>query len=354
LTVLSLVSRGSALADPARQVETLEAADLSRSPFGGDFGSALGAPLRPGEIGTLQLNLGKLCNMTCRHCHVDAGPDRTESQMSQETAEACIAFLDRTGAGTVDLTGGAPELAAPFRFLVDEAVARGKSVIDRCNLTVLLSPGQRGLPEWLAERGVELICSLPDWRMKGTDLQRGDGTFARSIEAMRLLNAAGYGAGDPRKRLTLISNPTGAFVPASQCAMEREWKASLERDHGVRFDRLLVLTNMPISRTLDELEGTGSLATYLDLLVRSFSPATVCGLMCKTTLSVGWDGTLYDCDFNQMLGLSLRPGEGGLASLNVRTASPEDLGRRVIITGRHCFGCTAGAGSSCGGAITRG
>ncbi len=351
--LLSLKARGSPLASEERQVEVVAGVDLSAAPHGGDFGRALAAAgwgtLRPAAVEILQINLGKLCNMTCRHCHVDAGPDRTDAVMDRETVEACLAALDRTGAHTVDLTGGAPELSPSFRYLVDAAVLRGRHVIDRCNLTVLLSPPQRDLPEWLARRGVEIVASLPHWRRRGTDAQRGDGTFEKSLEVLRRLNAAGYGKGDPRRRLTLVSNPVGAFLPAHQAAMEREWKEGLNREHGVAFDRLLVLNNMPISRYLEWLSESGNLALYLELLVSSFNPATIAGLMCRNTLSISWDGRVFDCDFNQMLGLPSRSAEG--RPFHVRDLTPEALAARSIVTRRHCFGCTAGAGSSCGGAI---
>jgi radical SAM/Cys-rich protein len=349
----SLHARGLPLASPELQIAAVDAVDLSSAPHGGDFLRALGASgweaLRPGPVEIFQINLGKLCNMTCRHCHVDAGPDRTEEAMDRTTAEDCLRALDLTGAHTVDLTGGAPELNPNFRFLVEEAARRGKHVIDRCNLTILLVPGLRDLPAWLGERGVEVVCSLPHWRKRGTDAQRGDGTFEKSLEALRILNAAGYGAGDPRRRLTLVSNPVGAFLPANEAAMEREWKDALRREHGVHFDRLIALNNMPISRYLEWLESSGNLERYLRLLVESFNPGTLAGLMCRNTLSVGWDGRVYDCDFNQMLELPAVRAAGG--SFHVRDLDVGALSSRSIVTRRHCFGCTAGAGSSCGGAL---
>ena len=350
---LSLHARGAPLAAPEKQISTFESVDLSASPHGGDFARALASAgrdaLRPAAVEIFQINLGKLCNMTCRHCHVDAGPDRTDEMMDRATAEACLRALDRTAAHTVDLTGGAPELSPHFRFLVDEAAARGKHVIDRCNLTILLAGGMRDLPAWLAERGVEVVCSLPHWRKRGTDAQRGDGTYERSLQALHLLNEAGYGEGDPRRMLTLVSNPVGAFLPANQHAAEREWKDGLLREHGIAFDRLIFLNNMPISRYLEWLESSGNLASYLELLVSSFNPGTVDGLMCRNTLSIGWDGRVYDCDFNQMLGLPARAASGG--GFDVRDLDIAALAERRIVTRRHCFGCTAGAGSSCGGAL---
>jgi radical SAM/Cys-rich protein len=353
VTTLSLHARGAPLAAPERQIAAVESVDLSASAHGGDFGRALASSgrddLRPGPVEILQINLGKLCNMTCRHCHVDAGPDRTDEMMDRATADACLRALDALGAHTVDLTGGAPELNPNFRHLVDEAAARGKHVIDRCNLTILLTPGCRDLPGWLGARGVEVVCSLPHYRRRGTDAQRGDGTYEKSLQALRLLNEAGYGAGDPRRQLTLVSNPVGAFLPANQAAAEREWKEGLLREHGIAFDRLIFLNNMPIARYLEWLESSGNLASYLELLVASFNPGTLDGLMCRNTLSIGWDGRVYDCDFNQMLGLpALGSANGGF---HVRELAGADLSVRRIVTGRHCFGCTAGAGSSCGGAL---
>ena len=349
----SLRARGSTLAAPEAQLALLDGIDLAASAHAGDFSRALASagalPLRPARLEIFQVNLGKLCNMSCRHCHVDAGPDRTDAMMDRETVDACLRALDLTGAHTVDVTGGAPELNPHFRYLVDEAVKRGKHVLDRCNLTVLLVPSLRDLPEWLADRGVEIVASLPHPRKRGTDAQRGDGTFEKSLEVMRRLNALGYGSGHSDRTLTLVTNPVGAFLASSQTSMEREWKEALGREHGVTFDRLISLNDMPISRYLEWLESTGNLETYLKLLVDSFNPATVVGLMCRNTISVSWDGSLYDCDFNQMLELPALSAQGW--PLHVRDLDPDVLAAREIVTRRHCFGCTAGAGSSCGGAI---
>jgi len=348
----SLQSRRLPLAAPEEQMRVLGSVDLSR--FGGlvDFDKAVeasgGERLRAGDVKIFQINVGKLCNMACRHCHVDAGPDRWRESMDEATARACVRALDLTGAHTVDLTGGAPELNPHFRFLVEESVARGKHVIDRCNLTVLLLHRCRDLPEWLAERGVEVVCSLPHHRQRNTDAQRGDGTFAKSIEALRRLNNAGYGQGDPEKVLTLVVNPVGAVLAGNQCSMEAEWRSGLESNHGISFDRLIALNNMPISRFLEWLQSNGNLESYLELLVNSFNPATLSELMCRNTLSIGWDGAIYDCDFNQMLGLSSAV---PTAPMNIRNLDIDALAGRKIVTGRHCFGCTAGAGSSCGGAL---
>ena len=336
---MSLVSRGSPLASGAQQLRVLQRLDVS------DFK----ARIRPAALDIFQINVGKLCNMTCRHCHVDAGPDRTAEMMSRETVDLCLAALDRTAATTVDITGGAPELNPHFRYLVDECVARGKRVIDRCNLTILLTGPCRDLPGWFAQRGVEVVCSLPHYRKRNTDLQRGDGTFEKSIVALQRLNAVGYGKGDPRRRLVLVHNPAGAFLAGDQSSMEKDWKEGLAANHGVTFDALIALNNMPISRFLEWLEAAGNLQAYMELLVNSYNPATVAGLMCRNTISVGWDGRLYDCDFNQMLELNAVDACGG--ALHVRDFDPARLRERSIVTGRHCFGCTAGAGSSCGGAV---
>ncbi|WP_448601648.1 arsenosugar biosynthesis radical SAM (seleno)protein ArsS [Thermoleptolyngbya sp.] len=346
----SLLRRRSPLADPQQQLQTLDALPLAGDRA--DFATRLrqhGWPsLQPATLEIFQINVGKLCNMTCRHCHVDAGPDRSE-MMSRDTIEACLRALDQTTAHTVDITGGAPELHPHFRDLVEECVRRGKHVIDRCNLTVLLIPSLQDLPKWLAERGVEVVCSLPHYRKFNTDHQRGDGTFEKSIEALRQLNAAGYGQGNAKRRLTLMSNPVGAFLAGRQVKMEQEWKAGLLKNHGVTFDRLIALNNMPISRYLEWLEQSGNLERYMELLVNSFNPATISGLMCRNTLSVSWDGRLFDCDFNQMLELPVQlPGD---RPATIHDFHPELLAGREIATARHCFGCTAGAGSSCGGAI---
>ena len=305
--------------------------------------------LRPAAIDIFQINVGKLCNMTCRHCHVDAGPDRTLEMMSRETIDLCLAALDKTDAKTVDITGGAPELNPHFRYLVDACLARGKHVMDRCNLTVLLTGPCRDLPEWFAARGVEIVCSLPHYRKRNTDIQRGEGTFEKSIAALKRLNAAGYGQGDPRRRLTLVHNPVGAFLAGDQKSMEREWKEGLAANYGVTFDALIALNNMPISRFLEWPQASGNLERYMEVLVNAYNPGTVQGLMCRNTVSVGWDGRLYDCDFNQMLELDARYADGRRS--HTRDFEPAKLGERAIVTARHCYGCTAGAGSSCGGAI---
>src|SRR5215510_6961239 len=281
----SLRRRHALLASTGEQLRLLASVRLERDGQRVEFDRAVGGALRPARLEIFQVNLGKLCNMTCAHCHVDAGPDRTDAMMPDAVVEQVIAAIGRTRAHTVDITGGAPELHPRFRDLVAAAVSAGKHVMDRCNLTVLLLPRNQGLIDWFAERKVEIVGSLPHHRRPNTDAQRGQGVFDRSIEAMRLLNAAGYGRGNSGRRLTLVSNPAGAFLGASQATVEREWHQSLEREHGVSFDRLFVLNNMPISRFLDWLQQSGNLDAYMQKLVQAFNPAAIAGLMCRNTLS---------------------------------------------------------------------
>ncbi len=350
-----LTAAGQEVRPPQQQIAALNAPDLAALPNQGDFALTVsgcgGCQLRAGETEIFQINLGRLCNMSCRHCHVAAGPQRRDQVMDSETVELCLSALDSTSVHTVDITGGAPELNSNFRYLLEQCVARGKHVIDRCNLTVLLLPQCHDLPEWLAERAVEMVCSLPDLRASSTDAQRGDGTFSTSITALKRLNQAGYGKADPERILTLMVNPVGAHLAANQGAMECEWKQQLRREHGVTFDRLIALNNMPIARYLEWLQRSNQLQSYLELLVGSFCRANLPGLMCTNTVSVSYDGRIFDCDFNQMLDLESQVESGRPMSL--RAFDPELLRGRPILTGRHCFGCTAGAGSSCSGALTR-
>lgn len=341
----TLARRGSPLASGAEQLARLDAVRLD-DPLGGRFEAHLEraglAPLRATGIEVLQLNVGKVCNQTCAHCHVDAGPEREEA-MSRETAELALRVLGASDIPTLDITGGAPELNANFEWIVREARRLGRHVMERCNLTVLTSKPLEHLPEFLAEQRVEIVASLPHYRALNTDRQRGEGVFERSIAALRRLNALGYGVEGSGLRLVLVTNPVGAFLPAAQASAKAEWKRELARLHGVVFDDLYTITNMPISRHLEWLEQSGNLERYMQTLVNAFNPLAARGVMCRTLLSVGWDGRLYDCDFNQMLELEFG---------DVRDFDFEALAKRTIRTGRHCFGCTAGAGSSCGGATT--
>ncbi|MFN0063593.1 MAG: arsenosugar biosynthesis radical SAM (seleno)protein ArsS [Myxococcaceae bacterium] len=342
----SLRYRRVPLAEASAQRAVLDGLPL-HSDFAGTL-SRVGLPtLRAQAVEVLQVNVGKLCNQACRHCHVDAGPDRREA-MSRETFEACLAALRSSSIRTVDITGGAPEMNPDFRWFVESVRALGCHVIDRCNLTILEANGFRDLPEFFAKNQVELVCSLPHCRAPSTDTQRGDGVYAQSIAALKRLNALGYGAGDPGLRLVLVTNPVGAFLPARQASLEAEWKRELLRLHGIRFDALYCITNMPISRYLEWLMASGNFEAYMETLVQAFNPATVAGVMCRTMISVGWDGSLFDCDFNQMLELPTAPN----TPRHIRDFSLPALAQRDIVVGRHCYGCTAGAGSSCGGSTT--
>jgi radical SAM/Cys-rich protein len=303
--------------------------------------------IRRGRLDTLQVNLGYLCNMSCVHCHVNAGPHRTEL-MSAGTVDEVLALLERLQLATLDLTGGAPELNPEFRRLVRGARALGVRVIDRCNLTVLLEPGQEDLGAFLAAQQVEITASLPCYLEENVEQQRGKGAFGDSIRAITRLNALGY-ARDPALRLNLVYNPVGAVLPPPQEALEADYKRELQARYGICFDRLLTLTNMPISRFGAVLLAQGEYRGYLDLLRGSFREGNLDTLMCRTLVSVDWRGYLYDCDFNQMLALPL--GTAG-EPLHIRDlVTVDQLDSRAIATGEHCYGCAAGQGSSCSGAL---
>ncbi len=309
-----------------------------------------GPPVRE-ETRTLQINVGKLCNQACHHCHVDAGPKRTEI-MTRDVAERTMELLGRSPkVDVVDITGGAPELNPNFRWLAAEARKQGRHVIDRCNLTVLFQPGMEDLPEFLAEHQVEIIASLPCYTAENVDKQRGRGVFDKSIRALQVLNQIGYGRPDSSLALNLVYNPLGAFLPPPQDRLEADYKKQLLEHFGIEFHHLFTLTNMPIKRFADFLRVKGEYAAYMSLLVNHFNPRTVPNLMCRSLVSVGWDGKLYDCDFNQMLelGMASSPGAQPLSIWDVESLS--GLSGQRIATGSHCFGCTAGAGSSCGGTL---
>jgi len=340
----TLLRQGSPLADPTTQLHVL--AGGRHPPFEQTLTGCGLAPLRATGIQVLQVNVGKLCNQTCRHCHVDAGPERREV-MSRETMAVCLDVLARGGVPTLDVTGGAPEMNPHFRWLVSEARGLGCHVIDRCNLTILLAPGHEDLPAFLGEQRVEVVASLPCYSPENTDAQRGSGVFEKSITALRRLNALGYGRPESGLVLTLVYNPLGPSLPPPQPRLEADYRRELAGRYGVVFNQLYTITNMPISRFLDDLVRAGRLDEYMDKLVAAYNPAAVAGLMCRTMLSVGWDGTLYDCDFNQMLDLRLAAG----LPRHIRDFDAGALADRDIVTGQHCYGCTAGSGSGCQGAI---
>jgi radical SAM/Cys-rich protein len=299
-------------------------------------------------VTTLQVNVGKRCDLACHHCHVEAGPKRTEA-MDGETAARVLWLLERNPAvTTLDLTGGAPELNPHFRELVRGARALGRQVIDRCNLTVFFQPGQEDTPGFLAEQEVKVVASLPCYTAENVEQQRGRHVFARSIEALSLLNRLGYGSGDGKRELDLVYNPLGPSLPPAQAELEQTYRRELRELFDLRFDRLVTITNMPIKRFAHSLEREGRYGEYLSLLVNHFNPTTVPALMCRHLVSVGYDGALYDCDFNQMLELPL----AGRATSLWDVDDLSQLAGTPVSTAAHCFGCTAGSGSSCGGALT--
>lgn len=340
----TLQKRGTSLSSGREQQRLLAELNLAPS-FEERLDEAGLLPLRPTGIEIFQINVGKKCNQTCRHCHVDAGPDRTE-MMPDDVVDRCIEIIETTDIPTVDITGGAPELHKRWREIVERSRAAGKHVMDRCNLTITLLPNYSYLPDFFAEHQVEVVASLPHYRPRQTDSQRGEGVFEESLEALRRLNERGYGKPDTGLILDLVTNPVGTFMPGDQGSMEREWKRQMERRYDIHFNNLFTITNMPISRFLEFLEETGRTEEYLNELANAFNPAAAASMMCRNTLSVGWDGTLFDCDFNQMLDLPVERG----APRSVFDFDMDRLAAREIALGPHCFGCAAGAGSSCGGA----
>ena len=308
-----------------------------------------GLKLRRTRPEILQVNVGKLCNLTCMHCHVNAGPKRKEI-MTRETIDRIIDWLDKTGISTVDLTGGAPEMIPDFRYFVlrTKALEPPRHVIDRCNLTILVEPGYEDLPEFLAAHQVEIIASMPCYSPENVDAQRGEGVFDSSIAALQLLNSLGYGA-DVDLPLHLVYNPVGAFLPGPQAGLEADFKRELAANFGIVFNNLYTITNLPIGRFAAYLRHNNNLEEYMELLINAFNPATIDGLMCRNTISVGWRGEVYDCDFNQQLEMQWQNSEE--SGLFLWDVDPDEIDNREIMTGEHCFGCTAGAGSSCGGAL---
>ncbi|HJT32128.1 MAG TPA: arsenosugar biosynthesis radical SAM (seleno)protein ArsS [Pirellulales bacterium] len=344
----TLLRQGSPLSRVENQLKVLNGVAGRHQSFDDALREQALFPLRATDIEVLQINLGKLCNQTCRHCHVDAGPDRREI-MSRETLAACLEVLARTQIPTVDITGGAPEMNPHFRWLVEESRRLGRHVIDRSNLTILLAPGFDDLPRFLAGNQVEVVASLPCYLEENTDRQRGAGVFAKSLEALRRLNALGYGGADGALALTLVYNPIGPTLPPPQDRLEEAFRRELHSRYGITFSRLFTITNMPISRFLDDLVQAGRYDDYMRTLIEAYNPLAAERVMCRTTLSVDWQGRLHDCDFNQMLDLGLADGQ----PRNIRDFDLESLSTRRIMTGRHCFGCTAGAGSTCQGAVLK-
>jgi radical SAM/Cys-rich protein len=304
-------------------------------------------PLRPTTIEIFQVNLGYMCNQTCAHCHVDAGPDRKEI-MTRATMQQCLNALAKTNIPTVDLTGGAPEMNPDFRWFVEEISKLGRKIMVRCNLTIILANKKyHDLPEFFARHKCEVVSSLPFYNKSRTDAQRGDGVFEDSIKALQMLNAVGYGKEGSDLKLDLVYNPSGAFLPGSQTSLEAQFKRELKRTFQIDFNRLFCITNMPISRFLDYLIESGNYESYMEKLVNAFNPVAAENVMCRNTVSIGWDGNIYDCDFNQMLGLKVNHG----APDHISNWDMDLLTKREIVLNQHCYGCTAGNGSSCGGAV---
>lgn len=347
----SLQSRHSPLADTLYQLDVLNAheAQVSALPLFSSMVAQAGCcSLTPHKLEILQINVGKLCNQSCAHCHVDAGPDRSEV-MTKELLQKCLEVIGRHAIPTVDITGGAPELNPHFRWFVTECKKLGCHIINRCNLTIIVSnPKYHDLPDFFAAHQVQLICSLPHFSKLRTDHQRGDGVFDDSIRAIQMLNQVGYGIEGSGLILDLVHNPSGAFLPSDQSTLELEFKRQLDRKFGIVFNHLYTITNLPISRFLDFLLESGNYQDYMQALVDAFNPATIQNLMCRNTISVSWDGYLYDCDFNQMLDLKLACSKNHINDFDADTVST-----RSIVVNQHCYGCTAGAGSSCGGEIIK-
>jgi radical SAM/Cys-rich protein len=303
-------------------------------------------PLLAAGIETLQINTGRRCNQSCAHCHVEAGPDRPEI-MGRKTLERCLEIAGRNGIGRIELTGGSPEMNPDFRWFVEQCHAQGLHLKVRSNLTIMLEEGYDDLPGFLARHGVDIIGSLPCYTEENVDKQRGDGVYKRSVSALRKLNESGYGMPGSPLALSLVYNPGGAFLPGDQASLENDYRRELKERHGIEFTNLYTITNMPIGRFKAALTESGGYTRYMDLLAGMFNPESAMKVMCRSLLSVGWDGTVYDCDFNQMLGINCDHG----APDHIDSFSMELLANRRIVTGPHCFGCTAGAGSSCSGAL---
>lgn len=314
--------------------------------------AADGLPLRHTRTEVLQVNVGKLCNLTCMHCHVNAGPKRKEI-MTRETVDRIVDWLARTDIPTLDLTGGAPEMIPDFRYFIEQvrALKPFRKIIDRCNLTILLERGYEELAEFLAAKRIEIIASMPCYSPDNVNAQRGEGVFDASIEALRSLNRLGYGVAGGLP-LHLVYNPLGASLPAPQAELEADYKREFAAHFGIVFNKLYTITNLPIARFAAYLRHHNKLESYMELLINSFNPGTIEGLMCRNTLSVGWRGEVYDCDFNQQLDMQWSRQNGGSHPLFLWDIDPEQIEDREIMTGDHCFGCTAGAGSSCGGTLT--
>jgi len=348
---ISLHGQHHRLADVHEQLEILEHSQSDKfilPPFKQKLRQSGLYPLKPTGIEIFQVNVGKMCNQTCKHCHVDAGPDRKEI-MTRETMQECLdALKNNPSLKTVDLTGGAPEMNPDFKWFAEEIKKLDRHIIVRCNLTIILANKKYvDLPEFYKQNNIEVISSLPFYTQERTDRQRGNHVFEKSIQALQILNETGYGKEGTGLILNLVYNPAGAFLPPSQEALEKEYKEALMKDYGIVFNSLFTITNIPINRYLDYLLVSGNYEKYMEKLVSAYNPAAALNVMCRNTISIGWDGYLYDCDFNQMLEMKVESHGKHISEFNI-----DELNKRDILTGQHCYGCTAGAGSSCGGAVT--
>lgn len=340
----SLKGQQHSLSSTTRQLELIEKAGFTR--FEEKLKRQQLFPLKSQGIDILQINLGKMCNQVCEHCHVDAGPDRKEI-MTKETMGHCLKAIEASDCHTVDLTGGAPEMNPNFEWFVEEIVALGKKVLVRCNLTIIVANKKYNhLPEFFKKNKVEVVSSLPCYTEENTDSQRGKGVFQDSIQALKMLNEVGYGKTGTGLILNLVYNPTGIGVPGDQASLERDYKRVLMEQFGIEFNNLFTITNLPISRFLEYLIASGNYEGYMQKLVDLYNPVAAENVMCRTTLSISWDGYIYDCDFNQMLDLKVNTDCSHISEFDLSI-----LKNREIITNQHCYGCTAGAGSSCAGAI---
>lgn len=347
MSLATLKRQQHPLSTPEGQIQILDDADsLGIEPFDSKLNQINLFPLKPTQIDIFQVNVGKMCNQVCKHCHVDAGPDRKEI-MTRETMQQCLDALKDSSIKTVDLTGGAPEMNPDFRWFVEEIRKLGKEVIVRCNLTIILAnPKYHDLPEFYKKHKINVVSSLPYFTARRTDAQRGDGVFEKSIKALQMLNKVGYGMEGSDLQLDLVYNPSGAFLPGDQAGLESEFRSKLRDGYNIEFNNLFAITNLPVSRFLEYLVNSDNYQEYMEELVNAFNPSAAAGVMCRNTVSIGWDGYMYDCDFNQMLELKVK------AKNHISEFDLAELEKREIILNQHCYGCTAGAGSSCGGTLT--
>ncbi len=344
LTHKSLSAQNHELSESQKQLNLIDKTGLTR--FQDQLNGIDLYPLKPTLLDTFQINLGKMCNQVCNHCHVDAGPDRKEI-MTKETMQLCLDAIAKSNCTTVDLTGGAPEMNPNFEWFAEELSKMGKKIIVRCNLTIIVANKKyHGLPEFYKKHNIEVISSLPCYTEGNTDAQRGDGVFNDSIKALHMLNAVGYGKEGTGLTLNLVYNPVGASLPGDQMGLERDYKRELKENFDIEFNNLFTITNLPISRFLQYLVASEKYDEYMEKLVNAFNPSAAAGVMCRNTISIGWDGYIYDCDFNQMLELKV-----AVKGQHLSTFNEEEINKRNIIVNQHCYGCTAGAGSSCGGTI---